>query len=81
MKIPSLEFIKKYYKKHHKGWSEEKIDLKANEILKNYLALNSQRIKRDIEESNEMMEDALDREFNEMYMAWKSGDYDHLTND
>jgi hypothetical protein len=81
MKTPSLEFIKKYYKKHHKGWSEEKIDLKANETLKNYLASNSQRIERDIKESKEMHEDALDREFLNMYMEWKSGEYDHLTYD
>jgi hypothetical protein len=78
METPSLEFIKKYYKKLHKEWSDEKIDLKANETLKNYLASNSQRIERDIKESKEMLEDALDREFLNMYIEWKSGKYDHL---
>lgn len=81
MATPDLEFIKKYYKKHHKGWSDEKINLKANETLKNYLASNSQRIERDIKESEKMLEDALDREFLNMYIEWKTGGYDHLTDD
>ena len=55
MKTPSLDFIKKQYKKHHKNWTDEEIDLKSNETLNNYLASNSERIEREIQESKEKL--------------------------
>ena len=78
MSTPDLEFIKKNIKNRNRNLSDADVDRMANEVLQNYINSNLEKIKKDKQMQSENIEKALDLEYLEMYMAWKSGEYDHL---
>ena len=78
MSTPDLEFIKKNIKNRNRNLSDADMDRMANEVLQNYINSNLEKIKKDKQMQSENIEKALDLEYLEMYMAWKSGEYDHL---
>lgn len=74
MTLPTLDQIEKYLKKHNKDMSEIEIQLKAEELLKNYLESNKDRIEKAKIEDKLLFEEALDREALHFWLEWKLGD-------
>ena len=74
MTLPTLDQIEKYLKKHNKDMSEIEIQLKAEELLKNYLESNKDRIEKAKIEDKLLFEEALDREALHFWLEWKLGE-------
>ena len=74
MTLPTLEQIEKYLKKHNKGLSEIEIQLKAEELLKNYIESNKDRIEKSKIEDKILFDEALEREALHFWLEWKLGE-------
>ncbi len=74
MQTPSLSQIEKYLKKHSKDLSEEQIQLKAEELLNNYLESNKDRIEKAKIEEKLLFEEALEKEALHFWLEWKLGE-------
>ena len=74
MTLPTLEQIEKYLKKHNKGLSEIEIQLKAEELLKNYMESNKDRIEKSKIEDKILFDEALEREALHFWLEWKLGE-------
>ncbi len=74
MQTPSLSQIEKYLKKHNKDLSEEQIQLKAEELLNNYLESNKDRIEKAKIEEKLLFEEALEKEALHFWLEWKLGE-------
>ena len=71
MELPTLDQIEKYLKKHNKDLSEIEIQLKADELLKNYLESNKDRIEKAKIEDKILFDEALEREALHFWLEWK----------
>ena len=74
MTLPTLEQIEKYLKKHNKGLSEIEIQLKAEELLKNYIESNKDRIEKSKIEDKILFDEALERDALHFWLEWKLGE-------
>ena len=74
MTLPTLDQIDKYLKKHNKGLSEIEIQLKAEELLKNYIESNKDRIEKSKIEDKILFDEALEREALHFWLEWKLGE-------
>lgn len=74
MTLPNLDQIEKYLKKHNKGLSEIEIQLKAEELLKNYLESHKDRIEKAKIEDKILFDEALEREALHFWLEWKLGE-------
>ena len=74
MELPTLDQIEKYLKKHNKGLSEIEIQLKAEELLKNYIESNKDRIEKSKIEDKILFDEALEREALHFWLEWKLGE-------
>ena len=74
MTLPTLDQIEKYLKKHNKGLSEIEIQLKAEELLKNYMESNKDRIEKSKIEDKILFDEALEREALHFWLEWKLGE-------
>jgi len=74
MELPTLDQIEKYLKKHNKGLSEIEIQLKAKELLKNYLESHKDRIEKAKIEDKILFDEALEREALHFWLEWKLGE-------
>ncbi len=71
MQTPSLIQIEKYLKKHYKDLSEDQVQLKAEELLKNYMESNKERIEKAKIEEKLLFEEALEKEALHFWLEWK----------
>jgi hypothetical protein len=71
MELPTLDQIEKYLKKHNKDLSEIEIQLKAEELLKNYMESNKDRIEKAKIEDKILFDEALEREALHFWLEWK----------
>jgi hypothetical protein len=74
MELPTLDQIEKYLKKHNKDLSEIEIQLKADELLKNYMESNKDRIEKAKIEDKILFDEALEREALHFWLEWKLGE-------
>ena len=74
MTLPTLDQIEKYLKKHNKDMSEIEIQLKAEELLKNYIESNKDRIEKSKIEDKILFDEALEREALHFWLEWKLGE-------
>ena len=74
MELPTLDQIEKYLKKHNKDLSEIEIQLKAEELLKNYIESNKDRIEKSKIEDKILFDEALEREALHFWLEWKLGE-------
>ena len=74
MELPTLDQIEKYLKKHNKDLSEIEIQLKAEELLKNYMESNKDRIEKAKIEDKILFDEALEREALHFWLEWKLGE-------
>ena len=74
MTLPTLDQIEKYLKKHNKGLSEIEIQLKAEELLKNYMESNKDRIEKSKIEDKILFDEALEREALHFWIKSKLGE-------
>lgn len=71
MELPTLAQIEKYLKKHNKDLSEIEIQLKSEELLKNYIESNKDRIEKAKIEDKILFDEALEREALHFWLEWK----------
>ena len=74
MELPTLDQIEKYLKKHNKDLSKIDIQLKAEELLNNYMESNKDRIEKAKIEDKILFDEALEREALHFWLEWKLGD-------
>jgi hypothetical protein len=74
MELPTLDQIEKYLKKHNKDLSEIEIQLKAEELLKNYIESNKDRIEKAKIEDKILFDEALEKEALHFWLEWKLGE-------
>jgi hypothetical protein len=66
-----LEFIKKYFRKNQKSWSESELEFHAQRVLDNYLSVNKDRLMDLDARDKAEFEKALDLEFLNLYLDKK----------
>jgi hypothetical protein len=74
MELPTLDQIEKYLKNHNKDLSEIEIQLKAEELLKNYMESNKERIEKAKIEDKILFDEALEREALHFWIKLKLGE-------
>lgn len=72
--LPNLDQIEKYLKKHNKDLSEKEISAKAEELLKNYMESNKERIEQAKIEDKLLFEEALEKEALHLWIKDKLGE-------
>jgi hypothetical protein len=74
MALPTIDQIEKYLKKHNKDLSEIEIELKSEELLKNYMESNKDRIEKAKILDKILFDEALEREALYFWLEWKLGE-------
>lgn len=74
MELPTKDQIEKYLKKHNKDLSKIEIQLKAEELLNNYMESNKDRIEKFKNEEKILFEEALEKEALHLWLEWKLGE-------